>query len=103
MSIFTGTDYRISFLTPRLIRLEYQEEGLFEDRPTTFARNRSFPEVPVTVRRSASGPVLETEYLRVSYDEKPFSKEGLAISVKGKNGKRFGRWHFLDPRLFDTT
>ena len=96
MSIFTGTCCRISFLTPRLIRLEYQEDGLFEDRPTTFARNRSFPEVPFTVHRNAAGPVLETESLRVTWDEKPFSKEGLSISVKGKARKRFGRWHYGD-------
>ena len=29
----TGRNYRITFLTERLVRLEYQSEGRFEDRP----------------------------------------------------------------------
>ena len=32
---WTGKNYRITFLTERLIRLEYQSGGHFEDRPTT--------------------------------------------------------------------
>ena len=45
MTVITGKHYRISFLTSRLVRLEYQEDGCFEDRGPTFARNREFPEV----------------------------------------------------------
>ena len=42
-----GSDYRITVLTDRLIRLEYQKDGLFEDRLTSTVVNRVFPEVPV--------------------------------------------------------
>ena len=45
---WTGKNYRITFLTERLVRLEYQSEGRFEDRPTTAVQCRDFP--PVTVR-----------------------------------------------------
>ena len=33
-NMITGDKYRITFLTEGLIRLEYDEEGVFEDRPT---------------------------------------------------------------------
>ena len=47
-------------LTPdRMVRLEYQEDGIFEDRGTTLARNRMFPEVEVPQRRGAQHPKEE--------------------------------------------
>ena len=33
-SVLVGEKFRISILTERLIRLEYSENGVFEDRPT---------------------------------------------------------------------
>ena len=34
-NIIKGNKYRFSVLSPRLIRLEYNKEGLFEDRATS--------------------------------------------------------------------
>ena len=56
---FTGRDYRITFLTERLVRLEYQPDGLFEDRPTTCVRFRDFPPVKVDVRQGIHGLELD--------------------------------------------
>ena len=33
-NMVTGEKYRITFLTEALVRLEYSEEGVFEDRAT---------------------------------------------------------------------
>ena len=41
-NIVLGDCYRISVLTDGLIRLEYQENGHFEDRPSQMAGNRDF-------------------------------------------------------------
>ena len=41
--IFTGDKYRITVLTERLIRLEYNENGVFEDNPTELVMCRNFP------------------------------------------------------------
>ena len=38
---FKGKKYRITVLTERLLRLEYNEEGIFEDRPTQLALFRN--------------------------------------------------------------
>lgn len=51
----TGRNYRITFLTERLVRLEYQSEGRFEDRPTTAVQCRNFPPVEVQVQRLPAG------------------------------------------------
>ena len=41
-SVVQGERYRISVLTTRLFRLEYSEDGVFEDRPTQCVLNRDF-------------------------------------------------------------
>ena len=40
--VFQGKNYRITILTERLLRIEYSEEGIFEDRPTELVWNRKF-------------------------------------------------------------
>ena len=42
-AVVQGEKYRITVLTPWLLRLEYNENGIFEDRPTQCVWNRSFP------------------------------------------------------------
>lgn len=42
-AIIQGDCYRITMLTSALVRLEYNEEGVFEDRATQSILNRDFP------------------------------------------------------------
>ena len=83
-----GEKYRISVLTSRMLRLEYQEKGQFEDRPTRMAICRDFPEVKCDVRREDGRLIVETDDLVLSYDEKPFSLVGLTCTVKA-TGRRW--------------
>ena len=48
-SMIVGSCYRFSLLTARLVRMEYDPDGVFEDRPTQMAVNRSFPPVEYAV------------------------------------------------------
>ena len=68
-----GDSYRITLLTEKLVRLEYDAEGRFEDRATQVVWNRNFPPVPYTIRRDAHGITIRTSRLNIVYDEKPFS------------------------------
>lgn len=81
-----GNGYRITVITDRLIRLEYQPENKFEDRLTQFVANRDFPEVPVEERRENGNVIIETPALLLTYDEKPFTTQGLSILLK-ESGK----------------
>ena len=91
---FCGVGYRITFLTSRLVRLEWQDDGLFEDLPTTCARFRDFPPVAVVKHIGAHGIELDTEHLHLVYDEKPFSASGLSISVKGGVSLYHSVWRY---------
>lgn len=93
-TIFTDKNYRITFLTARLVRFEYQIKGTFEDRMTTSVQNRDFPAVKVEAHQSGRGLELDTEYLHIVYDGKPFSRNGLFISVKGKISAFQSTWRY---------
>ena len=90
-AIIQGERYRISILTPSLIRLEYSEEGKFEDRATQAVINRNFAVPEYEVRREGNCLLIETEELRVSYDEQKFSSYGLKIVVKRMEDSA---WHY---------
>lgn len=94
MTTFTGNGYRITFLTSRLVRMEYQEDNRFEDELTTCVRCRDFPEVEVACHRSAQGLELDTEHLHIVYNEGPFSSCGLSVSVKGGLTVYHSTWRY---------
>ena len=72
-SILKGRKYRITVLTERLVRLEFSEEGLFEDRPTKIVLNRNFSVPLFTVREDQNFLEITTKYFKLSYaKERPF-------------------------------
>ena len=90
-AVIRGESYRITVLTPSLLRLEYSETGDFEDRATQAVINRDFPVSRFSVAQSSDGIVLETERLVLTYDQKAFSENGLKIEVKEIEG---AVWHY---------
>lgn len=97
-----GEHWRIGIITESLIRLEWSDSGEFEDHATLTAVDRSF--APAGSVSFSSGErdgmlVVETPALRLTYDRRPFSKEGLSIVVKGVPDSQFNTWHYGDdPR-----
>lgn len=87
--------YRITLLTERLVRLEYAEDGIFEDGATQTVWNRDFAPVPHTISRTSDGIVLRTSHLQIVYNEQPFSAHGLTISLHG-SGFYTNDWHYGD-------
>ena len=96
-AVLRGKAWRITVLTDRLIRLEYDETGAFRDSATQLALNRSFPVPAFTVAESGKALTVETEFLRLTYDRNPFSPEGLSVMLKGQFGAYTSVWHFGEP------
>ena len=61
--MITGDRYRITVLTDRLIRLEYSDSGIFEDRKTFAVISRDLDEVSATVRDDEDGLIIETAFI----------------------------------------
>ena len=86
----SGDLWRITILTDRLLRLEYQEDEDFCDDRTQTVVNRQFPPVPYTCLNENGTIRLETDKLVLRYDGRPFSGTGLSVELK-ENGFI---WHY---------
>lgn len=72
-AIFKGKKYRITILSESLVRLEYSENGVFEDRLTELVINRNFPVPKFSVREDSGLIEITTSYFKLLYaKEKPF-------------------------------
>lgn len=93
-NIILGDKYRITILTKALVRLEYNESGHFDDAATQIVINRDF--MANEYEYSDKGDCLEivTENIKLYYDKKEFSENGLIIKVKGTNMHYNDEWHY---------
>ena len=79
----SGEKYRFSVLTPSLIRMEYSEQGIFEDRASQSVFFRDFPENKFSVERKDGVLRIETENLTVTYQENAdFAEDSLSFKLK---------------------
>ena len=71
--VFQGTNYRITILTERLVRLEYSVDGHFSDNLTTLVKNRLFSVPQFKVEQDQNYLVITTKYFMLQYlKNKPF-------------------------------
>ncbi|MEE1031756.1 MAG: glycoside hydrolase family 31 protein [Ruminococcus sp.] len=89
-----GDKYRITMLTEGLVRLEYSEDGIFEDRATQFAFYRDFPKADFRVVKTEDGIEIHTSRIHLIYNEKSFSSFGLSIQVKGNLSAYHSIWRY---------
>ena len=64
-----GDKYRFTILTPSLIRMEYSETGVFEDRASQSVFFRNFPKSNFQTKSDDGVLTIETENLILSYQE----------------------------------
>ncbi|MFQ9396346.1 MAG: hypothetical protein ACLR2E_22860 [Lachnospiraceae bacterium] len=79
-----GKNYRFTLLTPCLIRMEYREDGKFEDRPTQSVWNRRFDAVPHRLVKDGEGFELFNRPHACDLFRWAFSKN----SLDGKSHRR---------------
>ena len=71
--VFQGTNYRITVLSERLVRLEYSVDGHFSDNLTTLVKNRNFTVPQFKVEQDQNYLVITTNYFMLQYmKNKPF-------------------------------
>ncbi len=106
-SVVQGEKYRFTILTSRLIRLEYSENGCFEDRATQTVINRQFETVPFAVRKTEDVVTITTEHIELTYHVKQkFSTNSLNVRYVGKNssvraGGNSTYWRYNQPDTYD--
>lgn len=80
-SVIKGEKYRITVLTERLLRLEYNEDGIFEDRATEVVFNRRFDVPKFEIFEDATTLTITTEYFKLFYVKNaPFKSRSLSTN-----------------------
>lgn len=101
-AVVSGPGYRISVLTSRLLRLEWDPRGRFVDLPTQTVVSRRFPVPEFTVEDTPDGLEIWTEHLHLSYDRRPFSAAGLTVAMRTRTqAAHHTRWRFGDELPVD--
>lgn len=93
-AVVAGESYRFTVLTPKLIRMEYSEGGVFEDLATQTVINRNFPLTKFRIIEETEQLEIITEYLHLVYNKKPFSRNGLSVQVKGNLSAYRSIWRY---------
>ena len=81
-AIVTSGNARFTVLTDRLVRMEWAQNGVFEDQATLAIVNRNLP-VPAFSHSEKGGVLtLKTDKLTLVYKGGPFTAESLSVSFK---------------------
>lgn len=96
-SMICGEKYRITVLTARLMRFEYNESGVFENRATQTVWNRAFPPVPYRVFETEDQLEIFTDELHVIYNRLAFTPEGLHILLRKPVTEYRSEWRYGEP------
>lgn len=93
-NVVEGDKYRFTVLTPQMIRLEYNDNGLFEDRATQRIINRNFNAQSFKVIDEDDNLEIITDCIHLIYNKKKFSQNGLTIMVRGNISNYHSIWHY---------
>ena len=97
-SYIIGNKYRFTVLSPRLIRLEYSADGIFEDRPTALVINRSFPKVNYSITESETLIQIATEVFTLTYvKDKELKSSTLSSNIKAVINNTKIEWQLNNP------
>ncbi|MEG0799213.1 MAG: glycoside hydrolase family 31 protein [Bacilli bacterium] len=98
--VFKGDKYRISVLSPSLLRLEYNENKVFCDYPTLLVYNRNFSECEFKVKEDNKYLYIETTFFKLEYiKNSPFKgralmpDSNLKVSINGEDKS----WYYNHP------
>ncbi|MDD6223622.1 MAG: glycoside hydrolase family 31 protein [bacterium] len=101
-SIISGSNYRITVLTERLVRLEYHPSGVFHDYRTQWVSFRNFEKPEFEVQQDDKYLVIKTKYFTLSYTKnKPFDGGKLVPTTNLKvdlNGTD-KTWYYHHPEV----
>ena len=79
-AVVTEGNARFTVLTDRLIRMEWAEDGRFEDRASLAIVNRNLPVPPFKVSRSGGSLVITTAKVKLTYTGGRFDAANLQVS-----------------------
>lgn len=103
-AIYKGTNYRISIITERVVRLEFSPEGKFVDEPTQLIQKRNLGYPEFRVNQDLNFIEITTKYFQLTYMKRqPFSgtkidpMKNLKITLMSREKDRQRTWYYNHP------
>ncbi len=99
-----GPWYRFTLLTEHILRMEYDPQGIFEDRPSQTVVYRNLPAPEFSVSDDGEKLEIDTKNYHLIYYysiEKKFNANNLIIDAKNALTNYGARWHFGTRRFGD--
>lgn len=93
-AIIQGEKYRFTVLTEEMIRLEYCEDGKFEDRATQCVIDHKFKVPEYQVIENEESLEIITDKIHLVYNKQKFTDYGLSVQVRGNISVYHSIWHF---------
>src|ERR1700760_4463389 len=93
-SVVVGAQYRFTLIDDKVLRFEWAEDGVFEDRASTFVINRNFPKPEFRVEDGENQLEIITPALHLTYDKQRFSPNGLVVTFFSKQTDHGGEFRF---------
>ena len=93
-AVVQGDRWRVTVLTDGLVRIERAEDGVFEDRASTFAINRALPVPQFRVVETDTHVEVITDRLHLVYDRGPLTTAGLSVQVRGSLTQYHSIWRY---------
>ena len=99
-AVVQGEKYRFTVLTPSIIRMEYNENGVFEDRATQVIINRNLEVPEFTVKRDGDMLKIFTEHIELTYHtQHPFCEASLTARFYGEWGRNTHTWRYKNTTI----
>ncbi|MBT2484708.1 MULTISPECIES: TIM-barrel domain-containing protein [unclassified Microbacterium] len=93
--IVRGPGYRITVLTDRLFRIEWDPQERFVDEKTQTVLNRAFPAPRYEVVNADRGVEIITDSLHLRYDGRTPSSSGLSVTLlTGATDVHYATWRY---------
>ncbi len=91
-NVLAGDDWRITVLTPHVVRLEHGPTGSAEDRASQLVLHRDLPPVDREVVDGPDWLEVRTAGLHLRYDRQPFWPGGLSVTARGGASNYRSTW-----------
>lgn len=100
--VFSGTNYRISVLSERLLRLEYSPSGMFYNNKSQLVKFRNFSKPVFEVKEDEKYLIIKTKYFNLSYTKnknfdggKMIPSSNLKVDLVGTDKS----WFYKNPEV----
>jgi alpha-glucosidase (family GH31 glycosyl hydrolase) len=105
-AVVKGSNFRISVITERVVRLEFSPSGQFIDRPTQLVSKRNLGLAEFNVRQDTNIVEINSRYFALTYIKRtPFAgnpaqpTKNLKITLNSREPDRVKDWYYGHPEI----